>query len=431
MNNIKTITNCVIKLSLVAFAYSILVGSLIAARPNSCIECHSAINEEITLAYEHDVHAESGITCTDCHGGDQTIEDEDSMDPDKGFIGVPDRLEQPAMCAKCHSDPTYMRNYNPSMPTDQLDKYWTSHHGQLLKKNDKKVAVCSSCHGSHGVLPASQPKSMVFPTNVPATCGVCHSDNDYMAGYNIPTNQYAQYTDTLNVHGNALLVNRDLAAPACNDCHGNHGANPPGVSNIHQLCAQCHTQNARFYESSPHFEGFEALEVPECAFCHQQSPDVDSPTARIHTIVKPEYTLVGTHENAVCVQCHSAGDDGWMTAEAIFNWRDSLETSLHNVNDLLHRVEQQGIETSDARWMLDGDVKQSMMSLKTEIHVFDLDIYRPVFVHADTLMRNILEEGDRATLEVANRRNYYYIFTLLIAVFCVLLVMKIKEIERH
>ena len=70
------------------------------------------------------------------------------------------------------------------------------------------------------------------------------------------------------------------------------------------------------------------------------------------------------------------------------------------------------------------------MELRTMVHVFNLDLYQPVFVRADTSLMSIMDEGKKATIEVGHRRNYYYIFTILVAFFCVMLVLKIKEIER-
>ena len=198
---------------------------------NTCVTCHSALPEPLNLPVEgmqHDIHGEKGLSCVDCHGGDATVMDPTvSMDREKGFRGKPKHEDIPAFCGRCHADGAYMRRFNPRLATDQLQQYWTSVHGQRLKQGDQKVATCVSCHGVHGILPADRAQSRVFAANVPATCGHCHSDAAYMAEYKIPTDQEAKYKRS--VHAELLLVKRDLSAPACNDCHGNHGAFPPGV----------------------------------------------------------------------------------------------------------------------------------------------------------------------------------------------------------
>ena len=63
-----------------------------------------------------------------------------------------------------------------------------------------------------------------------------------MKEYGIPTDQYEKYSKS--VHGVALLQKHDLGAPACNKCHGNHGATPPGVESISKVCGTCHALNA-------------------------------------------------------------------------------------------------------------------------------------------------------------------------------------------
>lgn len=407
-----------------------LTVSRAAAADDNCIACHREINPDIVTAFQNDAHSAAGLSCAACHGGDQALPDESAMEKKHGFIGAPKRPDIPAFCGKCHSDPGYMRNYNPSLPTDQADKYWTSRHGNLLKKGDAKVATCASCHRAHGILSAKIPNSSVYPLNVPATCASCHAVAAYMAPYGIPTDQYAQYTDSSNVHGYALFVKRDVGAPACNDCHGNHGANPPGVGSVGQVCTQCHALNGELFRNSPHKEAFDMLEVSECAFCHQASPDISDPHRRIHLIVHPTYRLIGTDQRAVCSQCHTSGDTGWSTATAISTERDTLEVKMARAKDLLNNVERRGFEISDARWLLDGEVRHSLMELRTAVHAFNLNSYLPVYTKADTALDKVLTAGYEAEKEVGGRRAYFIVITILIAVLAVALTLKLREMAH-
>ena len=159
---------------------------------NTCVACHSALPEPLNTpveALKSDIHAERGLSCVDCHGGDATAMDETSMAPEKGFRGTPKREDIPAFCGRCHADGAYMRRFNPRLPTDQLQQYLTSVHGQRLQHGDQKVATCVNCHGAHGILPPDRAQSRVFPARVPDTCGGCHANRDYMAEYGIPTDQ--------------------------------------------------------------------------------------------------------------------------------------------------------------------------------------------------------------------------------------------------
>ena len=117
------------------------------AQKNYCIECHQELEDELLApveAFKTDIHQQFGLSCANCHGGNPSEEDID-LAKDKTFKGIPQRTSIPLLCASCHSDPSYMRRFNPSIRVDQLELYWTSKHGHLLKKGETRVAVCTDC----------------------------------------------------------------------------------------------------------------------------------------------------------------------------------------------------------------------------------------------------------------------------------------------
>ena len=77
-----------------------------------------------------------------------------------GFKGKIDRRQIPQLCGSCHSNPNLMRQYDPSLRTDQLAEYHTSVHGKRLAAGDTKVAVCIDCHSVHDIRP---PTTLVPP----------------------------------------------------------------------------------------------------------------------------------------------------------------------------------------------------------------------------------------------------------------------------
>ena len=163
------------------------------AKESSCIKCHLSKEQVSETSFAAafmagDIHRSMGLDCSDCHGGDPKIGfvEKDmsiSMDEAKGYKSPPDKASIPEFCARCHSDIEYMKKYNPRLPADQLQLYKTSIHGKLLfGSKDMKVAVCTDCHGAHGILPASDSRSSVYHNTVPLTCKKCHSDASYMKG---------------------------------------------------------------------------------------------------------------------------------------------------------------------------------------------------------------------------------------------------------
>jgi hypothetical protein len=198
---------------------------------NSCLDCHSVLPGRLEVTpekFSQDIHAQKGLTCVSCHGGDASSYDPDqAMSRKADWKGKIDRGQIPRLCASCHSNPSYIKQYNPSLRTDQLNQYHTSMHGKRLAAGDTKVAVCTDCHSVHDLRPPSDPRSTVNPVNMAKTCSRCHSDAAYMKQYGIPTDQFAKYSTS--VHHDAMVVRGDLSAPTCTTCHGNHGAVPPGV----------------------------------------------------------------------------------------------------------------------------------------------------------------------------------------------------------
>src|SRR5512146_3151556 len=82
----------------------IVLGTTIlsSAQKNSCLDCHSALPEPLNVTQEkfsQDIHAQKGLTCASCHGGDATSEDSDkAMSRSAGWKGHIDRQIVPQLC---------------------------------------------------------------------------------------------------------------------------------------------------------------------------------------------------------------------------------------------------------------------------------------------------------------------------------------------
>jgi hypothetical protein len=280
----------------------------------SCVTCHSSTDlfDESAIAivegYADDIHATVGLSCHDCHGGnpdpalaedlDAAMSEDHAPNPYRGAWAA---QEIPAACGRCHSDPAYMRRFRPDLRVDQEAEYRTSHHGRALAEGDQRVATCVSCHGVHGIKSSRDPGARTYPTNVAETCSECHSDAERMAGTTarggvpVPTNQYALWR--VSVHAGALSGG-DLSAPTCNDCHGNHGAAPPGVESLAYVCGQCHVRESQLFLQSPKFAALEEHNeflaeegITGCGDCHQPP--------------EPAAAITGVHAFLQCAACHT------------------------------------------------------------------------------------------------------------------------------
>ena len=394
----------------------------------ACKKCHS--NPEIMKKYnsvlptnqagllQMSVHGklstsgkENMLQCISCHNAHGIAHVKDKASPVHPSNVI-------KTCGSCHSNASFMRTYNPSLPIDQAVKYRTSVHGMLHAKGDNKVAVCTSCHGGHDIRQKNDLKSKVYKTNLPSTCAHCHSNSEYMKEYKIPTNQFEKYTQS--VHGIALLKKHDVSAPACNDCHGNHGATPPGIESISKVCGTCHALNSELFSSSPHKKAFDERKYPECETCHGN-----------HEIITATDRLLGVDKGAVCGNCHKQNDNvkGFKVAKTMRMLIDSLENSEKRAIALVNEAEQKGMEISEAKYKL-RDAHQARLEARTMVHSFNLSKFQGVVRKGFSTASIVNHEAELAVNDYYYRRYGLGVATLIITILVISLYKTIRRIER-
>lgn len=137
--------------------------------PALCGGCHDSAYSD----YIQGVHGralERGATdaavCTDCHGEHAIL-----PPSDKESLVAPQRISV-STCPQCHAAERIVKKYGLSV--DSVKTYENSYHGLAYKFGYTKAANCASCHGYHLILPSTDPRSSIHPSNLPKTCGKCH-----------------------------------------------------------------------------------------------------------------------------------------------------------------------------------------------------------------------------------------------------------------
>ncbi len=395
--------------------------ALNAPQESSCITCHlEELDDEDHIKLVQDflkgAHAKRGLGCVDCHGGDPTAEDEDeAMDEDAGFIGSPEREDVPAFCARCHSDPEYMRGYDPNISTDQYAKYLISGHGKrLTDSSDSKVAVCTSCHGVHGILPADNPLSPVYVLNIPATCSDCHSDTTYMSDRDIPTDQLHEYQSS--VHGQALLEKGDRAAPACSGCHGSHEARIPDPRGVANTCAQCHNYVRELFVVSPHKKAHEEHNYPECEVCHGN-----------HAIQKPTDEMLSLGSGGVCVECHDPDTKGMLAAQEMRRAIDSLRALIDSASAVVNLARTIGMDSEEAEYQL-RQASDELVKSRALIHSFDPPRVTQVTQQGAEIALEAASAGQSLLEQFKFRRRGFILSVVVILALSGLLTIKIRSL---
>jgi len=189
-------------------------------------DTHSAMDTSI-----HSKLAANGkpiASCKDCHtvNGDMT-----TALPAENPKSTVSRASISMTCGKCHSNKAVMQGSGIS--DRPIFAYRESVHAQAVARGNLAAAVCTDCHNTHDIQPASSPQSSIAKINIASTCGKCHST------------EAGQFVES--VHGEA--VTRGVSrSPACTDCHGIHDIQKPldqtkqnpAVAIATDSCAKCH-----------------------------------------------------------------------------------------------------------------------------------------------------------------------------------------------
>ncbi len=383
---------------------------------SSCITCHDELNGDLVAMFRDDIHSKRKISCQGCHGGNPMLPGEEAMSPKEGFIGVPEKPgEIPGFCARCHSDSDYMGKFNPGIPTDQAAKFSLSAHGKTLRKNpyDDKVANCLKCHGVHNIRAVEDPLSPVFATRVPETCNQCHGRPELMNEYGIFVDPYEDYRNS--VHGQALLEQGELSAPACNDCHGNHGALPPEIESISHVCGQCHALNATLFSESVHRGIWEFRNMPACESCHGN-----------HAIHSPTDEMLSTKPGSFCSNCHEANGP----PDQVRFMLDSLEQGIGMTHELLQRAESYLVSVDEGFIKLDK-ARTNLTKMRVLLHRFDLDTLRATSQSTQKLINEVHEIGLAGIENARNRRRGFWVSFVVFLAFNALIILKIRELNAR
>lgn len=388
------------------------------ANGGQCAGCHRALADPSlsgpAIAWQADVHLQAGLTCTGCHGGDAVATDPGVAHT--SMLARPPRERIPELCGRCHANQEFMRGYDPDIRIDQVETYFTSVHGQRLLEGDPRVAVCVDCHTTHSIQPSSETTSSIYPPKIPELCGSCHADRERMAPYGIPTDQLEEYKTS--IHWATMNDRGDLSAPVCNDCHGNHGAVPPGFEAVGRVCGSCHFQVGQYFASSPHDSVFVGLERPGCATCHGN-----------HAIQVANDELLGLGDRSTCVDagCHTDADAGGRVARQALVLVDSLIGARARSDSILGEAERAGMPVEQAQFEL-AKAQNAIVSARAVLHTASIDSLRAKIDEGLEVASAGFEAGEDAFTELHTRRTGLAVSAAVILLVIGGLLIKIRDL---
>ncbi|MFH0988441.1 MAG: hypothetical protein V1799_00305 [bacterium] len=228
----------------------------------------------------------------------------------------------PVKCGECHQA--------------EEELHAKSLHGKAIKRNDPLAPTCKECHGTHDILPKSNPKSTVAVLQIPFLCGGCHKEGSPVQQQRTIHQDHILENFSESIHGEGLLRKGLIVAPNCASCHTAHSILPhtdPVSSiarkNISKTCTKCHALIETVHRKIIKGELWEkeANTLPACIDCHQphkvrkvfysqsladrdclkchEKKDLKSSKDGCSLYTQPSEISYSRHSKVACSQCHS------------------------------------------------------------------------------------------------------------------------------
>jgi hypothetical protein len=172
-----------------------------------------------------------------------------------------------------------------------------------------------------------------------------------------------------------------------------------------------------YFSSSRMGQAFEEEELHGCEECHGN-----------HNVPRTTDAMVGTGDEAVCLDCHGEGEKGYEAAEQIHEHLMSLVTAYDEAEEQREEVERIGMDDVDIGFVLQ-ESHQSLIQARTLVHTFDP---KKVGEKTEEGVALAKEASALAAAQVKDhrvRRNGLGMATLFITILVVALFLKIRELD--
>ncbi|MHC4606242.1 MAG: cytochrome c3 family protein [Planctomycetota bacterium] len=268
---------------------------------SDCIECHA----DLTDAEFPHARKLKRVRCATCH-------DEEDSEHARGMHGRP----AAAACGDCHGSHDMLPSSNPAAPTAppnhqklcgrcheaQAEQHARSFHGRAWAAGEKLAPTCGFCHGHHEVRSHRDPGSPTATMNIPVLCGTCHHEGSEVSlRYDIPQHRILE-NYSQSIHGEGLFKKGLTVTAVCTSCHTSHEIleHTDPKSSIHHdnVAATCTKCHARI--ESVHVKVIEGRLWEEEPHKIPTCTECHSP----HRI-RRQPLAPGGAANRDCLKCHS------------------------------------------------------------------------------------------------------------------------------
>lgn len=222
-----------------------------------------------------------------------------------------------SVCLDCHGD----TELAPTMTAKSGDKLLLFADEEQLGGSVHAKLNCVDCHvalkdateDGHGSTKADSKREATVRYS--EGCKECHFD---------------KYTKTLDSVHHALIVQGNLSAATCADCHGSHAVKKAAEprSSVSETCASCHALQAQTFGRSVHGHDPSNPDTPVCTDCHR-SHDIADPKTGAWKLSTPQ----------MCGSCHT--NEAMMSKYKLStNVLDTYLADFHGATAVLQKGEK-------------------------------------------------------------------------------------------
>ncbi|MDH3268526.1 MAG: hypothetical protein OEM46_06690 [Ignavibacteria bacterium] len=308
----------------------------------ACVDCHQP--HEIRKVYYD--YGMADKDCLECHDNPNLVSSKDGRSLFVNYNEINNSRHSKTACSQCHSEVNVSKHRPCETIQSKVDcsacheevglEYSKSTHGNLVAKQDPNGPTCIECHGTHGTLGRTDPKSPTFATNIPVLCAKCHREGEKAAVRYTGSEKEIIEHYTESIHGKGLLKSGLTVTATCTACHTAHRELPHlnpessiNPANIASTCGTCHHGIEEQFVKSVHSPLITKTDkqLPVCNDCHSAHTirradsegfklEIMSQCGRCHEQIAETYfdtyhgkvSQLGYTKTAKCYDCHGSHD---------------------------------------------------------------------------------------------------------------------------
>jgi hypothetical protein len=140
--------------------------------------------------------------------------------------------------------------------------------------------------------------------------------------------------------------------------------------------------------------------------------------------------MIGTQQGALCINCHTTGDKGFVAAGAMRSRIDELIASIDKSTSILNLAERKGMEVSKPKFELKS-ATDALTHARVLIHSSSTTEVDKVIEPGMAVANKGYQAGVGALAELSFRRKGLAVSLLFILFLAMLVYLKIRQIEAR